>query len=237
MDGDLRRDEAHSVLVCWRHSHRSAGIFVRNLGRRLKGRVQITTDGNRAYLSANKSLPDDLEVDYAMPIKHYGPAPDKDERRCSPAEYVGTSVETIQGGPECEHVNTSYVERANLTLRMGCRRFTRLTNAFSMKVENHAWAVSLHLMHYNFARIHKALRITPAMPLALRITSGRWRRLLLEPAGRAGKARSRSPSPAGMSRSVAVPAFFNKLLILLYFLDGSDIPPQWWLQANHQAVR
>lgn len=154
------------------HSYVSAGIFVRDLGRRLKGRVQITTDGNRAYLSAIKDLPDRLEVDYAMLIKHYGPAPDKGERRYSPAECVGTSVETIQGVPEYEHVSTSYVERANLTLRMGCRRFTRLTNAFSKKVENHAWAVSLHLMHYNFARIHKTLRITPAM--AAGVTDHVW---------------------------------------------------------------
>lgn len=141
---------------------KSANIFVSDLRKRLTGRVQITTDGHRAYLSAIDAQAD-WEVDYARLIKHYGPAPDGPERRYSPAECVGTSVQVVRGVPEYQHVNTSYAERANLTLRMGCRRFTRLTNAFSKKVENHAWAVSLHLMHYNFARIHKTLRITPAM--------------------------------------------------------------------------
>lgn len=152
---------------------RSAGIFVRDLGRRLKGRVQITTDGHRAYMSAIKNLPSHLEVDYAMLIKHYGQPPGgSPERRYSPAECIGTSVETVQGVPDYRDVNTSYAERANLTLRMGCRRFTRLTNAFSKKVENHAWAVSLHMMHYNFARIHKTLRVTPAM--AAGVTDHVW---------------------------------------------------------------
>lgn len=144
-------------------SYRSASIFVRDLYRRLQGRVQITTDGNRAYLSAIKNAPPNLEVDYAMLIKHYGPAPDAGERRYSPAECIGTTIGTVQGTPDYRDVSTSYAERANLTLRMGCRRFTRLTNAFSKKVENHAWAVALHMMHYNFCRIHKTLRVTPAM--------------------------------------------------------------------------
>ncbi len=141
---------------------RSAHIFISDLRKRLAGRVQITTDGHRAYLSAIDAQAD-WEVDYARLIKHYGLAPDGPERRYSPAECNGTSTEIVRGVPEYQHVSTSYAERANLTLRMGCRRFTRLTNAFSKKVENHAWAVSLHLMHYNFARIHKTLRITPAM--------------------------------------------------------------------------
>jgi IS1 family transposase len=140
----------------------SALIFVSDLRKRLSGRVQITTDGHRAYLSAIDAQAD-WEVDYARLIKHYGPSPDANERRYSPAECIGTSTEVVRGVPEYQHVSTSYAERANLTLRMGCRRFTRLTNAFSKKVENHAWAVSLHLMHYNFARVHKTLRITPAM--------------------------------------------------------------------------
>ena len=134
--------------------------------------MQITTDGHRAYLSAIKSAPPHLEIDYAMLIKHYGPSPDAGERRYSPAECLGTSTEIVLGVPDYRHVSTSYAERANLTLRMGCRRFTRLTNAFSKKVENHAWAVSLHLMHYNFARIHKTLRITPAM--AAGVTDHVW---------------------------------------------------------------
>lgn len=90
----------------------------------------------------------------------------------SPADCVGTSTQVVHGMPDKYFVNTSYAERANLTLRMGCRRFTRLTNAFSKKVENHAWAVSRHLMHYNFARIHKTLRVTPA--IAAGVTDHVW---------------------------------------------------------------
>jgi IS1 family transposase len=149
----------------------SATIFVADLRKRLANRVQITTDGHRAYLGAINAQPD-WDVDYAQLIKHYGPAPEGPERRYSPAECVGTSTEVVRGVPEYQHVSTSYAERANLTLRMGCRRFTRLTNAFSKKVENHAWAVALHLMHYNFARIHKTLRITPAM--AAGVTDHVW---------------------------------------------------------------
>lgn len=150
---------------------RSATIFVSDLRKRLANRVQITTDGHRAYLNAIRAQPN-WDVDYAMLIKHYGPAPDGPERRYSPAECTGTSMETVIGVPDYRHVSTSYAERANLTMRMGCRRFTRLTNAFSKKVENHAWAVALHLMHYNFARIHKTLRITPAM--AAGVTDHVW---------------------------------------------------------------
>ena len=142
---------------------RSANVFVADLRKRLVERVQITTDGHKAYLGAiDREFGED--VDYAMLVKHYGGVPDMGAaRRYSPAECVGTTVGTVTGYPEYQHVSTSYAERANLTMRMGCRRFTRLTNAFSKKVENHAWAVSLHLMHYNFARIHKTLRVTPAM--------------------------------------------------------------------------
>jgi IS1 family transposase len=152
-------------------SARSANVFVADLRKRLANRVQITTDGHKAYLGAvEREFGED--VDYAVLVKHYGPAPDAGERRYSPAECVGTTVGTVTGYPDYKHVSTSYAERANLTLRMGCRRFTRLTNAFSKKVENHAWAVSLHLMHYNFARIHKTLRITPAM--AASVTDHVW---------------------------------------------------------------
>lgn len=152
-------------------SARSANVFVADLRKCLAKRVQIATDGHKAYLGAvEREFGDD--VDYAMLVKHYGPAPDAGERRYSPAECVGTTVGTVTGYPDYKHVSTSYAERADLTLRMGCRRFTRLTNAFSKKVENHAWAVSLHLMHYNFARIHRTLRITPAM--AAGVTDHVW---------------------------------------------------------------
>jgi len=151
---------------------RSANIFVADLRKRLTKRVQITTDGHKAYLGAvDREFGED--VDYAMLVKHYGGAPDVGAaRRYSPAECVGTTVGTVTGYPDYKHVSTSYAERANLTLRMGCRRFTRLTNGFSKKVENHAWAVALHLMHYNFARIHQTLRITPAM--AAGVTDHVW---------------------------------------------------------------
>lgn len=150
----------------------SANIFVADLRKRLTSRVQITTDGHKAYLGAvEKEFGDD--IDYAMLVKHYGGVPDMGAaRRYSPAECIGVTVGTVTGFPDPKHISTSYAERANLTMRMGCRRFTRLTNAFSKKVENHTWAVSLHLMHYNFARIHKTLRITPAM--AAGVTDHVW---------------------------------------------------------------
>lgn len=102
-------------------------------------------------------------IDYAMLVKHCGPAPEGPQRRYSPAECLGATVGTVTGSPDHKHVSTSYAERSNLTIRMGCRRFTRLTNAFSKKVENQAHAVALHMMFYNFGRIHKTLRATPAM--------------------------------------------------------------------------
>jgi IS1 family transposase len=145
--------------------------FIDDLRARLANRVQLTTDGLGAYLSAvEESFGED--IDYAQLVKLYGEAPGGSERRYSPMECVGTRIKRVAGDPDGAHVSTSYVERQNLTMRMSMRRFTRLTNAFSKKWENHVHALALYFYHYNFCRIHKTLRVTPAM--AAGITDRLW---------------------------------------------------------------
>lgn len=139
----------------------TARLFIDDLAGRLANKVQLTTDGYKAYLEAVEGA-FGCEIDYAQLIKLYGPEPEG-EKRYSPSKCVGTNKTVITGNPDRKHVSTSYVERQNLTMRMGMRRFTRLTNAFSKKVENLAAAVALHFMWYNFGRIHQKLRVTPAM--------------------------------------------------------------------------
>jgi len=136
--------------------------FMDDVAARLANRVQMTTDGHKAYLEAVEGA-FGCDVDYAQLVKIYGNSPDNFKGRYSPAECTGIKKTPIEGEPDEAHVSTSYVERMNLNIRMGNRRFTRLTNAFSKKVDNHLHMLSLYFCHYNFCRIHKTLRVTPAM--------------------------------------------------------------------------
>ncbi len=142
-----------------------AADFIADLADRLANRVQLTTDGHKPYLEAVEDA-FGAGIDYAQLIKVYGPDPGA-ERRYSPPVCTGTDVRIISGDPDPERISTSYVERQNLTMRMGMRRFTRLTNAFSKKAENLAHNIALHFMHYNFCRVHQTLRVTPAMEAGL----------------------------------------------------------------------
>jgi IS1 family transposase len=148
----------------------AAMIFMEDLASRLANRVQLTSDGHKAYLEAVEGA-FGSDIDYAMLVKLYGPS-GEGEKRYSPAECIGAVKHRIEGSPDPKYVSTSYAERSNLSQRMHNRRFTRLTNAFSKKVENHAHSVALFAMYYNFVRIHKTLRIAPAM--AAGVTSRLW---------------------------------------------------------------
>lgn len=166
-------DADTKLVPSWRIGDRSsqtAIAFTDDLASRLVNRVQITTDGHKPYLEAIEGS-FGADVDYAMLVKVYG-ADATGEKRYSPAECIGAVKHRIEGNPDPKHVSTSFAERQNLTLRMSSRRFTRLTNAFSKKIENHALSVALHYMNYNFCRIHKTLRVSPAM--AAGVTDRLW---------------------------------------------------------------
>ena len=165
-------DAESKLLVSWLVGHRepeTAHAFMHDVAARLANRVQVTTDGHHMYLSAVTSA-FKFDVDYAMLVKKYGQAPTDDQRRYSPPVCTGAEKHWVSGRPNPRHVSTSYVERSNLTIRMQSRRYTRLTNAFSKKAENHAHAFALYAMYYNFCRTHQTLtkknggvHMTPAM--------------------------------------------------------------------------
>lgn len=159
-------DADTKLVVSWLVGGRDAEYaqaFTNDLKSRLANRVQLTSDGNKTYLKAvEESF--GAEVDYAMLVKLYGPAEgSQQERRYSPGHCTGTITGAVTGDPDEAHISTSYVERQNLTMRMSMKRFARLSNGFSKKIENHEHAIAIHYMYYNFGRIHKTLRVTPAM--------------------------------------------------------------------------
>jgi IS1 family transposase len=162
-------DADSKLIVCWDVGGRNAfhaQLFMYDVASRLANRVQLTTDGHRAYLDA-VDLAFGEEIDYAMLVKLYGSDRGEGEVRYSPPDFVSCRAIPLKGNPDKKHISTSYVERQNLTMRMQMRRFTRLTNAFSKKVDNHIAAIALHYMHYNFCRVHQTLRVTPAMEAGL----------------------------------------------------------------------
>jgi IS1 family transposase len=169
----LATDADTKLVPCWHVGRRdgdAAMEFIGDLASRLANRPQVTTDGLKSYLYAVDAAFGG-EVDYAMLVKLYGPSPEG-EHRYSPAECTGAIKTPIHGNPDMALVSTSYAERNNLNVRMHSRRMTRLTNAFSKKMENHAHAMALHFFYYNFVRIHKTLKTTPAM--AAGVTDRLW---------------------------------------------------------------
>jgi IS1 family transposase len=149
----------------------AAANFIYDLAPRLASRVQLTSDGHKPYLQAIEGA-FGADIDYAMLVKTYGASPENAKGRYSPAECTGAIKTPIEGKPDPKHISTSFVERNNLNIRMGNRRMTRLTNAFSKKAENHAHMMAIYFMHYNFIRIHQTLKITPAM--AAGVTPKLW---------------------------------------------------------------
>jgi IS1 family transposase len=166
-------DADTKLVPCWSIGQRDAATahdFIEDLAGRLRHRIQLTSDGLKLYLEAVDYAFSGM-VDYAMLVKIYG-KPEGEEKRYSPATCIGCQTHRISGDPDRDHINTSYVERQNLSVRMTNRRFTRLTNAFSKKIESHMAAVAFGYFAYNFIKIHRALRVTPAM--AAGVTDRLW---------------------------------------------------------------
>jgi len=171
-------DADSKLVVTWRlgwRDEKTTNEFIYDLSQRMRGRIQLTSDGFKAYrfaVETSFNARGGHGVDYAMLMKNYAEAPKEDRRRYSPSRFVSCELKAIFGNPDEKHISTSFVERSNLTWRMCNRRMTRLTNAFSKNVDNHAHQLALNFAHYNFVRIHKTLRCTPAM--AAGIVNGVW---------------------------------------------------------------
>lgn len=196
-------DSDSKMILAYEVGDRSSATaieFMDDLRSRLASRVQLTTDGHKAYLEAVEGA-FGADVDYAMLVKLYGePTGQKGhERKYSPAECTGARKIRIEGEPDIKAVSTSHVERQNLTMRMGMRRFTRLTNGFSKKVENHLHMLSLYFVHYNFCRVHKTVRMSPAMAAGVSSTlrDVEWIVSLID-------ARAPKPGPRGPYRKAKV---------------------------------
>ena len=157
------------LIISYTLGDRGAGTataFMQDVAARIANRVQLTTDGHHVYVDAVEDA-FGADIDYAMLQKIYGAPSDAEMRRYSPATCIGCKTAVVAGDPDPNHISTSFVERSNLSMRMGMRRFIRLTNGFSKKLENHGHMVALYFMHYNFCRVHKTLRVTPAMEAGL----------------------------------------------------------------------